>query len=121
MRVAVNDVAVRLGLADIRMAIRNPFDTAFLCFRAIEGVKNRFESWDTFRDALTVSQPELMDLKSLADPRRHGSERHLSHDQRVAALQLAHRVIGRYLDYVEAHSTEDGTGDVRASVEPDNS
>ena len=97
---AVFDHGVRLGLADIRMAIRSAEDTTFLCYRAIEGVCKRFDSWDAMHAELGSDRDEVMRLKVLADPRRHGHAVDVTGEQRIAALVLAHRVLGLYAAYV---------------------
>jgi hypothetical protein len=96
MAAGFNDQAVRLGMADVRMALLNAVDTAFLCYRAIEGVKQVYGDWETLRMNLSIPYDRIMELKSLADPRRHGGAAQLTHDQRVEALTLAHRTV---LDY----------------------
>ena len=96
---AVNDHAVRLGLADIRMAIRSPEDTTFLCYRAIEGVSKSFASWDEMHSALGTDRHDVMRLKQVADPRRHGHAVDVTAAERVAALVLAHQVLGLYAGY----------------------
>lgn len=97
---AVNDHAVRLGLADIRQAIRGPEDTAFLCYRAIEGVMQRFGAWEKMHEVLGTDRDEIMRIKEWADPRRHGDHADLTHEQRIESLVLAHRVVGLYASHV---------------------
>ncbi len=107
-----NDHAVRLGMADVRMAILNASDTGFLCYRAIEGVKTLHGSWDKFRELFEVPYDEIMELKELADPRRHGGLVSLTHEQRIVALRLAHRVLLEHASHVWAGLPAQARGDV---------
>lgn len=74
---------LRHALADVREAIKSPKDTGFFCYRAIESLKNccvardrvtgEDAAWELFRNSLSISKQEIMEIKSFADPVRHGN------------------------------------------------
>ena len=85
--------ALRLSLADFREAIRNPKDTAFFCFRAIESLRHFFthhkqakdkkQSWEYLREELNITESEIKVVQVLADPIRHGDSYYISDMQRA--------------------------------------
>ncbi len=90
----INDIFVALqktdgyyfrhALADVREAIKSPQDTGFFCYRAIESLKNCYatrnrvssdkdDAWELFREKYSISKEQIMDIKTFADPVRHGN------------------------------------------------
>ena len=105
---SISNIAVRQALVDFRHAIREPADTAFNCYRAVEAIRQTFVSdssdvkaarevsWQRLRDMTGVRRPELNWLRDLATPRRHGEVINLSHYDRERALRIVRRVIEGY-------------------------
>jgi hypothetical protein len=74
----------RHALADVREAIKSPKDTGFFCYRAIESLKNccatrngvspdKDDAWELFRNIYSIPKQHIMDIKTFADPVRHGN------------------------------------------------
>jgi hypothetical protein len=74
----------RHALADVREAIRSPKDTGLFCYRAIESLKNccatrnglspdKDDAWELFRSTYSIPKQQIMDIKTFADPVRHGN------------------------------------------------
>jgi hypothetical protein len=105
---------VRLALADLRNAIREPADTCVNCYRAVESIRQEYRgegpesqtarrrSWDRLREILDVEEPELRWLEDLATPRRHGEAVDVTHADRERALRLARRVVEQHCLRIQA-------------------
>jgi hypothetical protein len=75
----------RRALSDFREALKNPVDTGFFSYRAIETLMQHHASshlppnakdkakWTAFRENYGLSENELLEIKSFADPVRHGN------------------------------------------------
>lgn len=97
---------LRLGLADFRLAIRVPHDTAFLAYRGLDGIRadiaaregitSEGAAWERTRAVTSLDKKDLFELKSLADPRRHGGEARMTHADREVALHLLQRGLIEY-------------------------
>lgn len=92
----------RRALADFREAIKNATDTGFFCYRAIEtlmqchaalnGGSNDSTKWRAFRDHYNVSEDDIRNVKSFADPIRHGNGLHMKEvtsGERARIFELA--------------------------------
>lgn len=100
---------VRQALADVREAIKNPKDTGFFCYRAIESLKNGYAhrrvidadvAWEPFRKHYTLSKNTIMLIKSFADPVRHGDYakiRPMSDSDRATIFQETWNIINQYI------------------------
>jgi hypothetical protein len=119
--VSVNDVLavmakpngyyVRQALADVREAIKSPTNTAFFCYRAIESLKNGYgrnhdkpatpdATWEQFRNQYALSKDAIMQIKSFADPIRHGNyadEPTISDSDRATIFKNTWDVINHYI------------------------
>lgn len=107
---------VRLALADLRNAIREPTDTSANCYRAVESIRQEYlssespgsnsikQSWIRLREATGVEESELRWLEDLATPRRHGASVDVTHADRERALRLARRVVEQHCLRVQATS-----------------
>lgn len=105
---------VRSALADIRNAIREPTDTSVNCYRAVDSIRREYlggqrdtgpagkRSWVRLREIADVEESEVLWLKGLADPRRHGGSVDLSHADRERALRLARSVVEQHCRWVQA-------------------
>lgn len=107
---ALREPLVRFALGDICEALVQAADTGFLCYRAVESIRQWYqevdprtdsnsEGWRRMRDALAVSEEELRRLGALASRRRHGGAAAISEQERIWAIGLARRVV---LSFVHA-------------------
>jgi hypothetical protein len=118
--VAAAEPLVRLALADLRTAIESPDDTLFLCYRAVESVRQwflvgdeddksaRFESWLAMRTTLDLEEGPMRRLEKAAMGRRHGAVHPPTAIDRLQALQLAREVVSRLIAHIRAQSTIGG-------------
>lgn len=108
---ALNVSAVRLALADISSALRQPADSGFYAYRAIESMRlwyqdqeprtdDRAEGWKRLRDDAAIRRDELDALVELARSRRHGAEAEISEVDRITAIQLARRAVEKVVEHV---------------------
>lgn len=99
---------IRMALADLRNAIREPLDTCVNCYRAVESIRHEYlegesdnskartKSWIRLREAVGVGEAELRWLEERATPRRHGKPLDVTHAERERALRLARRVVEKH-------------------------
>jgi hypothetical protein len=109
---AAAEPLVRLALGDLRTAIESPDDTLFLCYRAVESVRQwflvgdedeksaRLESWVAMRTALDLEEAPMRRLEKAAMGRRHGAAHPPTAVQRLEALQLAREVVSRLVTHI---------------------
>jgi len=96
---------IRMALADLRSAIREPLDTCVNCYRAMESIRHdylegdvdtgsaRRASWTRMRDALGLPKEDLRWLEERATPRRHGRVIDVTGDERQRALGIARKAL----------------------------
>jgi hypothetical protein len=104
---------LRLGLADFRVAIRVPQDTAFLAYRALDGIRadvaeregimSDAVSWDRMRAITGLSRPAIDAIKTIADARRHGVVVSVTNEQRAESLRLLQSALIAYCDWCVAN------------------
>jgi hypothetical protein len=101
--------AIRQALKDLRNAIREPSDTVFHCYRAVEAVRQEYvdtgqrdaraarrASWDRLRQSTGAREADLRWLEELATRRRHGQPVGVSHETRERALRIARTVLKQH-------------------------
>ena len=105
--------AYHLGraIANVREAIRSPWDTGLFAYRAVESVRQLFvdkadskktrekKSWERLRNALKVERGWFDDLLDWGEPQRHSEPMHMSGDERLRAIGMARMVISRFVAY----------------------
>ena len=96
---------VRMALADLRSAIREPLDTCVNCYRAVESIRHEYLednadtssarkiSWARMRDVVGLLEEDLRWLEEKATPRRHGRPIDVTGDERQRALRIARKAI----------------------------
>ena len=101
------DVLYRFAIRDYLNAIIRPLECGFLCYRAVETIKNRFGSndggWVAMHQSLGTDKEKIMHIKSFADPIRHGNYFNFKPTDagvRVAILREAKEVIEKYQSYI---------------------
>jgi hypothetical protein len=101
------NLALRIALADFRLAIRYPGDMYQFAYRAAESIRQHFtEEGDTDRraswlrrwDALRIDPSWIAQIKDRATARRHGDAAvfFVSGEEQVRVLETARRVIDRF-------------------------
>jgi hypothetical protein len=108
--VGENGRFIKICLRDLASAIRNPEDTAFYCYRAIESLRNHYASlngldvsdqngiWEAFRLFSKIDKASIMRIKDEADPLRHGRVLVISGEQRKAILVTAWQLVDQYFN-----------------------
>ena len=99
---------VRRMLADLSLAIREPIDSGFYLYRAIEAIRQHFQerangenqAWERLRRELKVRRESLEEIKSFADEPRHGSWAQISDQQSARILSLAWEIAFRFCNYL---------------------
>ncbi len=102
-------VFTRRCLDDLVMSIRYLDDSAFYCFRAIESLKQYFgkrcnleddaQKWKAFAEAIGGAKEELAEIKSFADPSRHGLPTYISNEARINIFKKTWDIVRRFMDY----------------------
>jgi len=96
---------------DLVSAMKNPEDTGFYCYRAIESLchhcsyihnipvddKHRSAQWEKFREISGSDETALRTLKEAADPIRHGKPVHISSAGREKLFIITWSVVDHYL------------------------
>jgi hypothetical protein len=99
---------------DLTSAMKNPDDTGFYCYRAIEALRqhcvrkfklnpdkdNRSEQWKKFREFARCDEQTLRDIKSAADPVRHGDVIPITSAERADLFKKTWDVVDAYLESI---------------------
>jgi len=102
-------VFLQRALGDFKDAIRRPHDSAFHCYRAIESVMQYFKArdgvvdkgaWETMRAALSVEKENLIKIKDLADPARHGGVAPIPSAERDFTVLTTQAIIERFAEHL---------------------
>jgi hypothetical protein len=102
---------LRHALADVREAIKSPRDTGFFCYRAIESLKNCSAvrngllpdddaAWELFRNSYSIAKQQIMEIKTFADPARHGNHplaQLMGDKERADVFKKAWEIINAYI------------------------
>lgn len=95
-------------MADFRRSLRNPEDSGFFCYRAVESLRHYFADdtdddpgWETMRSQLDVAREDLMFIKQFADPRRHGTTAPITDDERAEVYSITWKVIDSYISHAQ--------------------
>ena len=99
---------VRRMLADLGLAIREPADSGFHRYRAIEAIRHHFdadssteaEGWIKLRNQLNVTRPTIEEIKGFADPSRHGDWASISDQESARTLSLGWEIAFRFCRYL---------------------
>ena len=99
-------------LADLRMAIRNPYDSSLHCFRAVESIrqiycyrqgidpeKGRAKSWNILRDNLNIDEVQIRNnIQKFAKIIRHGGLSEFSEEERTSMLNTIWNIMHKYIE-----------------------
>ena len=104
-----NGVYVQRCMNDLLLAMQQPEDTAFFCYRAIESLKTHaMESraepprsasiqWDCFRNAAGCTREEIDSIKKDADPLRHSGDLLVKREDREVLLTQTWKIVEGYI------------------------
>jgi hypothetical protein len=99
---------------DLVMAMKNPTDTGFYCYRAIESLRhhcrekyeidreNRIEQWKKFRECTHCDEATILYIKNSADPLRHGEVTHVTSSGRVELFKKTWDIVDNYLQHLSS-------------------
>lgn len=100
---------LRLCLADLREAIREPRDTGFFLYRAVETLMQSFRTdstgagkrraWESLRSELLISEDKVRRLEEVASSFRHGETRYMSDSEKAELFPIAWEIVGEYIKY----------------------
>jgi len=105
----MKDAFAKIALANFRESMRNPAETGFFCFRAIEAIMQSMKTnpnekdekaWTRLRDVLRVDWGFIKEIKKHADHVRHGKPSAISDSERAKVYDYTDRIIDRYLRYI---------------------
>lgn len=94
---------------DLMMAIKNPEDTGFYCYRAIESLRQhcilkyklpsekKSEQWKKLRELAQCDEKAIRDIKSAADPVRHGEVTAITSQDREKLFIQTWDIVDGYL------------------------
>jgi len=99
-------------LADLRQAIRNPFDSSLHCFRAVESIrqiycyrnsidpeKQRPKSWQILREDLGVDESLIQNnIQRYAKVIRHGGLSQFTQEERTQMLGTTWDIMHKYIE-----------------------
>jgi hypothetical protein len=113
---ALKDIYVRSAIKDYVSALSNQVECGFLCYRAIETIKNRIlldfpeikkdnAQWSKMHEVLKTNGEEIKRIvKVFADPVRHGnyySLKPIGYQDRLNIHYLTRGIIYKYKKYLE--------------------
>ena len=96
-------------MADFREAMRNPPNTGFHCYRAIEtmmqtmkeiSTEDNNRAWGKFRSNLNIDRNCLDAIKNHADPPRHGKLHAMTDSQRAYVFKKTQVIVLRFFEYL---------------------
>lgn len=106
---------LRRSLRDLRLAIRDPHETGFACYRAVESIRkhmhevhdipdedgHRSEGWGKMHEEIGTVEDEITDIRdNFANERRHGGITPITNEQREEVFAVTHDAICKYIDYL---------------------
>ena len=114
-KLANQNVFFRFALRDFLRAIKDPFDCATYCYRAVESIKSVFAGgWDEMHAELDTSREKIDTIiKVYADPVRHGNWAEapaLNSAERLQMLTLTRDILVNYLNFAFPEPNNNGFG-----------
>jgi len=118
IKLSFRDLFFRFAVLDYTKSIATELELPFLCYRAIESIKSRFlndlrelngktsdnDAWEKMHDSLQTSREDIIKIKKIADPIRHGNYYSMSSTssaQRLEILQVTKAIILKYKWFLE--------------------
>lgn len=109
LQAVASNVSAQMVLRDFQRSMREPVDTGFYCYRAIEAMMQSMrpsadtkdpEAWDYFLSALSLERSAKDKVSSHAAFARHGRPSSMTSDDRQSVFKLTDEIIRRYLEYL---------------------
>jgi hypothetical protein len=109
LSVAVGRPECKIVMADFREAMRNPPNTGYHCYRAIEAMMQTMkelptekndQTWEKFRNNLNVDRTCLDAIKRHADAPRHGKLHAMTDSDRAYCFERMQVIVLRFLEYL---------------------
>ncbi|MFA9502382.1 hypothetical protein ACERIM_06310 [Natrinema sp. H-ect1] len=103
------------SLHDFRLAIKDPHETGFACYRSIESIRKHFhilrdipddtdhrsKAWAAMHDALGTEKEDIIKIQqNFANERRHGGINPVTDEEREEIFLITHDTIFKYIDYL---------------------
>jgi hypothetical protein len=107
--VGENGAYIQRCMNDLLLAMQQPEDTAFFCYRAIESLKNHAvkslpdtpqnpaRQWDSFRGAADCTREEIDSIKRHADHQRHAADLLTTQEDRALLLSQTWKIVESYI------------------------
>jgi hypothetical protein len=104
-----NGVFLNRCFSDLTASMKHADDTAFYCYRAIESLRhhcaavhglsgaNKAKQWEKFREVSGCTEDILLQIKSAADPLRHGEALGGRSEDRAKLFTSTWNVVDGYL------------------------
>jgi hypothetical protein len=102
---------LRRAFGDLRLALLYRTDTPVFAYRAIEAVRQAFDSvpgkpnWNGLHDALNTRKTGLDRLTEESEKVRHGALKVIDGPTRLAFVRVAREVVARYCHYLLRHNS----------------
>lgn len=99
---------------DLSLAMKNPDDTAFYCYRALESLMHHSSDannisncskktqWERFRSLIGCCEQDIMQLKVASDPLRHGHVTSVTSTDRASWFQITWNIVKGYIKYLDS-------------------
>jgi hypothetical protein len=107
--VGENGLYIQRCMNDLLLAMQQPEDTAFFCYRAIEGLKNhamegqakapknKSVQWEYFRNAAGCTREEINFIKTEADRLRHSADLLVKSEDRAVLFTQTWNIVEAYI------------------------
>ena len=114
LAVVLQETAAHLVLANFRLAMGNPVDTGFFCYRAIEGMMQSMRpdpkdkddrAWEALRQALQIERSAIDAVQAHGKDARHGRISAITDADRAKVFRLTDQIVRRYLIYLQRGKT----------------
>jgi hypothetical protein len=105
----LSEQSAHLALADFREAMRNPVETGFFCYRAIEAMMQSLKNnltdnddaaWKELRTRLRVERSAIDRVKKHSDYPRHGKPFSISDADRETVFLATNKILERFFEYL---------------------
>jgi len=110
--IGANGVFLNRCFADLVSSMKHADDTGFYCYRAIESLRHhcaamhslsgagKARQWEKFREVSGCTEETLREIKTAADPLRHGEASGVNDEGRVKLFTSTWDVVDGYLNGV---------------------
>jgi hypothetical protein len=106
---------LRRCFTDLTMSIKQPDDTGFYCFRAIESlrqlvgalisIEKEKDQWIKFSEVVGFDKDYIQIIRSFAFPARHGLPRMVTENDRIDIFERSWSIVENYLSWLKENHT----------------